>query len=109
MPADFHRAAKPTSNEFGPAIFGAHPVEPGRNVNGVNTYTRDSTSSRLTDFCGVYEKFANETVKGRYPNPEGVLKRNLILHLGYLFSGQPKLVGCQQVFPYGQLSESELD
>lgn len=108
MPVDFHRAAKPIVNDGAPEIFGAHPIAPGRNTNGVNTYTPDPTSATLAEFCVLYENFVNRTVKGLYPNPTGVLRRNLILNLEYFYSGQPSVAGCQQQFPYGQLSQRDL-
>ncbi|TEB20273.1 aromatic peroxygenase precursor [Coprinellus micaceus] len=92
MPADFHRAAKPTGNDGVVEIFSAHPISPGGNV--VRTWR---------SFCVLYENFVQKTVKRLYPNPTGVVRRNLILNLQYFYSGQPSVAGCTQLFPYGQL------
>jgi hypothetical protein len=49
----------------------------------VNTYTPDPTSADFNNFSALYTNFVNETVKGLYPNPKGVLRRNLIINLGH--------------------------
>ncbi|KIJ46203.1 hypothetical protein M422DRAFT_250242 [Sphaerobolus stellatus SS14] len=100
MPDGFHRAdGSKTADLVGnasDAIFAAHPVQPGANAGKVNTYTPDPNSP--TDDCGLYETFVNLMVK-QYPNPQGVLRTNLNLNLGFFFQGFP---GCTQLFPFGQ-------
>ncbi|KAF5319109.1 hypothetical protein D9611_014108 [Ephemerocybe angulata] len=104
MPTDFYRAPQPVGgNELAAQIFMAHPTVPGKNTAGVNSYTPDPTSATIADFCGVYSNFVNRTVQGLYPNPTGILKRNLILNLEYIYLGTPSAAGCEQLFPYGQL------
>lgn len=103
MPVDFHRAAKPVGSEGVVEIFSAHPVAPGRNVDGVNTYTADPSSATLAQFCVLYENFVERTVRGLYPDPRGVVRRNLILNLEYFYQGQPSVAGCTQLSPYGEL------
>jgi hypothetical protein len=102
FPADFWRPPAPT----GPAgiidIFLAYPIAAGRNVGEVNTYTPDPTSADFNNFCLLYTNFVNQTVKGLYPNPKGVLRRNLILNLGFFYDGIDG-AGCTELFPYGQL------
>ncbi|EAU83038.2 hypothetical protein CC1G_08975 [Coprinopsis cinerea okayama7 len=103
-PPDFHRPAEPVNSDA-QAVFEVHPFQPGRNVGGVNNYTVDESLGGLLDFCGFYENFVNKTIKGLYPNPTGVLKRNLNINLDFLFEALPKAGDgsqpCTQVFPYG--------
>ncbi|KAH6918079.1 Chloroperoxidase [Coprinopsis sp. MPI-PUGE-AT-0042] len=103
MPEDFHRAAEPIEGESG-FLFSLKPLQPGRNVNGVNTFQVDESLGSFTDFCGFYTQFANVTVKGLYPKPTGILKRNLNINLQLLYDNLP--IGgpnpCTQVFPYGR-------
>ncbi|KAF6745085.1 hypothetical protein DFP72DRAFT_926815 [Ephemerocybe angulata] len=103
-PRNFYRAPQPVGgNELAAQIFMAHPTVPGRNTAGVNSYTPDPTSASIADFCGVYSNFVNRTVRELYPNPTGLLERNLILNLEYIYLGTPSAAGCEQLFPYGQL------
>jgi hypothetical protein len=103
MPDDFHRAAKPFGTEGVDVVIGAHKWSPGSNVNGVNTYTIDQNAPTFEsdpDGCKQYEMFVNQAVVPLYPNPTGVLKRNLKLNLQFYFDtfgGK-----CQQLFPYGK-------
>ncbi|XP_006456226.1 hypothetical protein AGABI2DRAFT_195436 [Agaricus bisporus var. bisporus H97] len=103
MPDDFHRAAKPFGTEGVEVVIGAHPFSPGRNVNGINTYTIDPNSPTFDsdpDGCAQYEMFVNEAVVPLYPNPTGVLRRNLNINLQHYFDtfgGK-----CEQLFPYGK-------
>ncbi|KAH6885636.1 hypothetical protein BKA70DRAFT_1337465 [Coprinopsis sp. MPI-PUGE-AT-0042] len=101
FPVDFHRPAAPVTGADIGAIYAAHPTQPGKNVNGVNTFQVDTSIGSITDTCGFYTGFVNVKVKGLYPNPTGILKRNLNKNLQFLydtFSG----AGCPQIFPYGQ-------
>ena len=84
-------------------IFAAHPTEPGKNVNGVNTFEVDTSIGSATDPCGFYAGFVNVKVKGLYPEPTGLLRKNLIknLQLFYDTFGGPASP-CEQLFPYGQ-------
>ncbi|KAH6885612.1 Chloroperoxidase [Coprinopsis sp. MPI-PUGE-AT-0042] len=101
FPVDFHRPAAPVSGQDIFAIYSAHPTLPGKNVNGVNTFQVDTSIGSLIDQCAFYTGFVNVKVKGLYPNPTGILKRNINKNLQFLydtFAG----AGCPQVFPYGQ-------
>ncbi|KAG2003733.1 Aromatic peroxygenase [Coprinopsis cinerea AmutBmut pab1-1] len=104
-PPDFFRPAAPVAGDAG-AIFLAHPFQPGRNVGGVNNFTVDDSLGSLLDFCGFYENFVNKTLKALYPNPKGVLRRNLNINLQFFFESLPKDESgtpvCTQVFPYGR-------
>ncbi|KAJ2921746.1 heme-thiolate peroxidase, partial [Candolleomyces eurysporus] len=105
FPPDFHRPPKPTSNEGIAEIFAIHPFLPGGNVDGkVNNFMVDPTSADFTKPCVLYEDIV-KTVQGLYPNPRGVLKRNLIKNLGFLYSSLSAALGaqCDQLFPYGHL------
>ncbi|KAJ3509945.1 heme-thiolate peroxidase [Coprinellus aureogranulatus] len=102
FPKDFWRAPEP----LGPIgiidIFLAYPIAAGRNVNGTNTFTPDPDSADFNSFCKLYTDFVNKTVKSLYPNPTGILRRNLIINLRYFYSGIAT-AGCEEQFPYGQL------
>lgn len=104
FPEDFWRSSQPSAAEGLRDVFFPHPISPGRNVNGVNTYTVDPDSADFNDFCLLYTNFVNATLRSLYPNPKGILRRNLIINLGYLydafgFTG----VECSEIFPYGTL------
>ncbi|EKM77858.1 hypothetical protein AGABI1DRAFT_76887 [Agaricus bisporus var. burnettii JB137-S8] len=102
FPHDFHRAARPTGTDNEIELFNDHPIEPGRNVKGVNTYKPDhSTPQKLDDRCLQYTYHANHTVPSVYPNPKGPLLESLKINLRYLFSAV-KDKGCEEVFPYGK-------
>ncbi|TFK19115.1 Cloroperoxidase [Coprinopsis marcescibilis] len=103
FPAGFFRASEPTGGVGSDVIFGAHPVLPGRNVGGVNNYVVDTSLGGFGDFCKFYTEFVNITIKGLYPNPTGVLRRNLNLNLGFVYDALAPRLGanCPQVFPYG--------
>ncbi|KAH6905841.1 aromatic peroxygenase precursor [Coprinopsis sp. MPI-PUGE-AT-0042] len=103
FPVDFHRSAIPVAAVGTAQIFAAHPTEPGRNVNGVNTFEVDRSLGGLTDVCGFYNGFINDKVLRQYPNPTGLLRTNLnkYLDLFYVETGFSAL-GCEQLFPFGQ-------
>jgi hypothetical protein len=102
FPNDFHRAARPIGTTNKVSLFDDHPIQVGKNVNGVNTYTPDlSTPQVVTDICTQYMYHANTTVRGLYPNPTGPLLQALKINLVYLFDGV-KDKGCTEIFPYGQ-------
>ncbi|KIJ31387.1 hypothetical protein M422DRAFT_36236 [Sphaerobolus stellatus SS14] len=82
-------------------IFEPHPIQPGGNQGRVNSYTVDPNSANFSQFCQLYQDFVNNTVKGLYPNPQGVLRDNLNTNLGFFFSPLQGS-GCPQVFPFGQ-------
>ncbi|KAF8993190.1 Chloroperoxidase [Cyathus striatus] len=82
-------------------VFTPHPIEPGRNVGGVNNFTLDPTSADFSTFCLLYQNFVDQTVKSLYPNPKGILLDALNRNLDFLFS-PIKGSGCSQVFPFGQ-------
>ncbi|KAF5314631.1 hypothetical protein D9611_007146 [Ephemerocybe angulata] len=106
FPKDFWRAPKPSSANGIVQVFTAHPIAPGKNAGKVNSYTVDPNSGSFTNFCALYYNFVNQTVKTLYPNPTGILKRNLAINLGYLYESLPTLPGstvkCDQLFPYGE-------
>ncbi|KAJ2936545.1 heme-thiolate peroxidase, partial [Candolleomyces eurysporus] len=102
-PQDFHRAAQPSSTEGIDIVASAHPVAPGENRDGkINNYVPDPTSADFSTFCLLYTNFVNQTIGGLYPNPTGVLRRNLIKNLRFFYSGIAD-AGCEELFPYGQL------
>ncbi|TFK21072.1 aromatic peroxygenase precursor [Coprinopsis marcescibilis] len=100
FPTGFFRAAVPSGNEGIEVVFAAHPIEPGRN-HGVNNYVVDTSLGSLSDPCGFYTGFVNTTIKGLYPNPTGVLRRNLNINLQFLYDALSP-PDCPQVFPYGR-------
>ncbi|KAH6883608.1 Chloroperoxidase [Coprinopsis sp. MPI-PUGE-AT-0042] len=103
FPVDFHRPAAPVDGSAIAGIFAARPTQPGRNVNGVNTFQVDTSMGSVIDPCGFYQGFVNVNVKGLYPNPTGLLRKNLIKNLQFFydtFAGRG--ADCQQLFPYGQ-------
>ncbi|KAF5352359.1 hypothetical protein D9756_005988 [Leucocoprinus leucothites] len=103
MPDDFHRADKPMSTEGIGNVIAAHSISPGRNINGVNTYTPDPTAANFTSDttgCGFYQDFVNKTVIVLYPNPTGVLREALNRNLGYFYEALNP-ANCTQLFPYG--------
>ncbi|KIJ35956.1 hypothetical protein M422DRAFT_180004 [Sphaerobolus stellatus SS14] len=102
FPNDFHRIDGANSsalvNNAAATIFNAHPIQPGGNNGTVNSFTVDTKSAAFTDPCGLYTSFVDITV-GLYPNPQGVLRRNLNANLGFLYQA---FQGCPQRFPFGQ-------
>ncbi|TFK19789.1 aromatic peroxygenase precursor [Coprinopsis marcescibilis] len=101
FPKGFFRAAEPGGAQGIQDVFAARPFQPGRNVDGVNTFVVDHSLGSLANFCGIYTQLVNTTVRAAYPDPKGVLRRNLNLNLDYLYT----MVGstnCPQVFPYGR-------
>ncbi|TFK21070.1 Cloroperoxidase [Coprinopsis marcescibilis] len=106
-PRGFHRANKPTAGEGVEIVLAAHPVAPGHNV-GVNNYVEDRSRGSMTDFCTFYKFFINTQMKEMYPNPTGVLRRNLNLNLDFFYQSIPFLYDsfsppdCPQIFPYGR-------
>ncbi|KAF7777749.1 hypothetical protein Agabi119p4_3821 [Agaricus bisporus var. burnettii] len=100
MPDGFHRASMPTGLEGLAEIASVHPISPGANVNGVNTYTFDPSSADFTTFCLLYVNFVNQTVRSLYPEPTGNLKKALKKNLEFLYG--PFSDQCSQVFPYGK-------
>ncbi|RXW11276.1 hypothetical protein EST38_g14579 [Candolleomyces aberdarensis] len=84
-------------------VFIAHPIAPGGNRDDkINSYVLDPTSADFNTFCLLYTNFVNQTIRGLYPNPTGILRRNLIKNLGFFYSGIAD-AGCEEIFPYGQL------
>ncbi|RXW16379.1 heme-thiolate peroxidase [Candolleomyces aberdarensis] len=104
FPPDFHRAAQPSSNEGIPQVLAPHPWLPGGNADGkVNNYVADPDSADFQHLCRMYTNVV-ENVVGLYPNPTGILKRNLIKNLHYWHTGvNVTFGGCTELFPYGQL------
>ena len=104
FPVDFWRAPAPTAGTGMDEIFAAYPIAAGRNMNGINTYTPDPTSGDFSNVCGLYTNLVNKTIKGLYPNPTGVLRRNLIINLGFFYNAfGGRGASCPELFPYGKL------
>jgi unspecific peroxygenase len=102
MPEGFHRPAEPIEGE-GFQLLSMKFLQPGRNQGAANTFVKDNSLGGLADFCTFYAQIANVTVKGFYPNPTGVLRRNLMLNLQFLYENLPTGdLKCPQVHPYGQ-------
>ncbi|KAJ2921464.1 heme-thiolate peroxidase, partial [Candolleomyces eurysporus] len=104
FPPDFFRSAMPMSNNGIIDVFLMHPFLPGGNLDGkVNNFAVDPASADFRTPCVLYEDILN-TVKSLYPNPTGVLRRNLIKNLHYLYLGVVAVLGseCMEQFPYGQ-------
>lgn len=101
MPDDFFRANGTKGADGIDAVAAAHPVPPGANTGAINTFTPDPTSADFNTFCLLYVNFVNQTIKGLYPNPTGILRDALNINLNFLY--QP-IAGddCPQVFPFGQ-------
>ncbi|KAJ3510047.1 heme-thiolate peroxidase [Coprinellus aureogranulatus] len=102
FPNDFHRSAVPVSPHGVSDMYDVHPIEPGRNVDGINTYTVDPTSANFNTPCQLYSDFVNKTIRSLYPNPKGVLRRNLIINLQFWYEAV-KVDGCVEERPYGSL------
>ncbi|PPQ65825.1 hypothetical protein CVT24_012052 [Panaeolus cyanescens] len=97
-PDGFFRPSSPRGAQGLDVIFAAHPIQPGRNVDGVNNYVPDPTSADFDTFCLLYTNFVNKTIKGLYPNPTGVLRKALNWNLNILYLSF-KDSGCIQEFP----------
>ncbi|KAJ2914363.1 heme-thiolate peroxidase, partial [Candolleomyces efflorescens] len=104
FPDDFHRSSVPASNENSFQVYAAHPWSPGFNAdNQVNNYVVDPNSADFEHPCRVYE-FVVGAVQELYPNPTGILRRNLIKNLSYWYQAvNVAFGGCPELFPYGQL------
>ncbi|KAJ3505383.1 heme-thiolate peroxidase [Agrocybe chaxingu] len=102
MPDGFFRPNGTKGNAGLDDVVRAHPVQPGRNLGRVNSYTHDPTSADFTTPCLLYENFANKTVTALYPNPKGQLRRAIKANLHFLFLAINRTVGCAEVFPYGR-------
>ncbi|KDR71465.1 hypothetical protein GALMADRAFT_74948 [Galerina marginata CBS 339.88] len=103
FPDGFFRASGPRGTEGIEVVAAAHPLQPGRNVGRVNNYVLDPTSADFSNLCLLYENFVNQTIKGLYPNPTGILREALNINLDYFFQGLNEAgAGCAQVFPYGR-------
>jgi len=101
FPQGFFRAPKPMGADGIEVVAAAHPIAAGANNGTVNSYTLDPTSGDFNNFCAVYANFVNQTIKGLYPSPKGVLKESLNRNLNFLyeFIDSPE---CPQVFPFGK-------
>ncbi|TFK18467.1 hypothetical protein FA15DRAFT_709827 [Coprinopsis marcescibilis] len=100
FPNGFHRANKPSAAEGVEVVIAAHFVPPGHNF-GVNNYVPDDSQGGITDICAFYRFFINTTMKALYPNPTGVLRRNLNINLDFFYQTLPAQ-DCPQLFPYGR-------
>ncbi|TFK24484.1 Cloroperoxidase [Coprinopsis marcescibilis] len=98
FPKGFHRSSSPVVIAGLGDLFAAHPFMPGKN-NGthVDSFVVDDSLGSLLDVCSIYTGFVSSTVRTLYPNPTGVLRRNLELNLQFLFEGLSNF-GCNQIF-----------
>ncbi|RXW14784.1 heme-thiolate peroxidase [Candolleomyces aberdarensis] len=104
FPRDFYRAAQPVANEGTDKVFLAHPVMPGGNADGkVNNYVLDPTSADFNNVCRAYESVVAQ-VQELYPNPTGLLRKNLIKNLQYLYIGAQDYDSLNLVVPFDLLS-----
>ncbi|PPQ79317.1 hypothetical protein CVT25_002573 [Psilocybe cyanescens] len=101
FPDGFFRANDSGSGDGDEIVFAAHPIQPGRNVGGVNNYVVDPTSADFSDECLLYVNFANQTVRGLYPSPTGDLLTSLKANLHFFYNGITP-GSCQEVLPYGE-------
>lgn len=109
MPDDFHRAPRPLAAEGTDYIVNLHPFSPGYNKDGVNSFTLDPESASWTNDpmgCKLYKWYVEQVVVPAYPEPKGVLKRNLNLNLQYYYD---TFAGCEQLFPYGKPEKDDDD
>lgn len=101
MPDGFFRPSTPRGADGIDIILGNNPISPGRNVGGVNNYVVDPTSADFSTFCLLYTNFVNETIRGLYPSPTGVLRQALNFNLNLLFDAFDGN-NCTQIFPFGK-------
>ena len=101
FPVDFHTSATPVGGADAGLIFEAHPTEPGRNVNGVNTFEVDHSLGGFGDTCSFYSGFITDKVARQYPTATGLLRTNLNKYLDFFYQGFAG-AGCTQLFPFGQ-------
>ncbi|TFK18228.1 aromatic peroxygenase precursor [Coprinopsis marcescibilis] len=102
FPRGFFRSATAGGATGADILFNAHPIQPGRNVGGVNNFVEDQSLGGILEPCRFYTQFVNTTIRGLYPRPTGVLRRNLIINAGFLYDALSP-PDCPQVFPWGQL------
>lgn len=102
FPDDFHRPPAPTGGIGALDVFelSGRPAA-GRNWDGVDSFAPDPDSADFSSPCKLYYDFVNKTVGRLYPNPEGVLRENLVINLQYLYEALG-FGACEQQFPYGQ-------
>jgi hypothetical protein len=82
-------------------IMAAHPVRPCRNLDGkINNCVVHEPSPSEASGCGLYNHFIDEVI-ALYPNPKGVLRRNLIINMHYFYLVFEN--DCEELFPYGRL------
>ncbi|EKM83297.1 hypothetical protein AGABI1DRAFT_111729 [Agaricus bisporus var. burnettii JB137-S8] len=105
-PDDFHRAARPMSADNEAVVHAIHPLEPGANVAGVNTYTVDRNAPRLDDKCGIFEYHVNTTLRTLYPNPRGNLLDAIRANIHYFYTSV-QARGCTEIFPYGRFEDGK--
>ena len=106
MPDNFFRPNGSRGAEGFDKVVAAHPIGPGSNVGGVNNYVLDPTSANLNQFCLLYTNFVNQTIKGLYPKPTGILLKALNQNLDFLHSGIGS--NCPKPSPYGIAPEDIL-
>jgi hypothetical protein len=79
----------------------ARPVQPCRNEDGkVDNCVVHEISLDDAGPCGIYNHFI-DTALTLYPNPNGVLRRNLMLNMHYFYLVFEQ--ACEERFPYGPL------
>ncbi|KAF7760371.1 hypothetical protein Agabi119p4_11047 [Agaricus bisporus var. burnettii] len=105
-PDDFHRAARPMSADNEAIVLPIHPLEPGTNIAGVNTYTVDRNAPRLDDKCSIFEYHVNHTLRMLYPNPTGNLLDAIRANIHYFYTSV-QARGCSEIFPYCRFEDGE--
>ncbi|KAJ2914353.1 heme-thiolate peroxidase, partial [Candolleomyces efflorescens] len=102
FPIEFHRANAPAANTGAQEIMAARPIQPCQNEGGKvdNCVVHELTPDNVGP-CGIYHHFI-DTAVSLYPNPKGVLKRNLKLNMHYYHSVFEQ--ACEERFPYGPSS-----
>ncbi|XP_006456261.1 hypothetical protein AGABI2DRAFT_122173 [Agaricus bisporus var. bisporus H97] len=105
-PDDFHRAARPMSADNEAVVLAIHPLEPGANIAGVNTYTVDRNAPRLDNKCGIFEYHINHTLHMLYPNTTGNLLDAIRANIHYFYASV-QARGCSEIFPYSRFEDGE--
>jgi len=85
LPPDFHRHNGLISDEGFEFVYNKYPFTPGANTAGVNTFKADLTSPPAFQTCLRYASFVNNNIEALYPNPTGLLCRNLDINLRFLY------------------------
>ena len=82
---DFHRRNGLISDEGFDFVYNKYPFAPRANTAGFNAFKTDLTSPTAFQRCLCYASFVNNNIKALYPNPTGLLCRNLDINLWFLY------------------------